>query len=382
MRIDKTTISEEVKAKIVQLLNDAEDKTVAITEAMEMVIAETQAPLIEQIVREAKRAEQDAEYKKSLGLLPLSENEKKFFERLKMGAKQSLSANQIDIIPIETVDKTLADVRKEYPILGLINFAPANVKHWLTGSKSGGAVWGALTAAIDSSGELSATITGLNIEVNKLYAYCVIPKAIRDLEIGYVEKYFRAILAEAMYDGIAAGYINGDGKVAPIGVLRKVGQTETDGTHSAKTVVSTLLGFSPLQMAPVLTTLSNGGKRPVKDLHIVANPSDVYGYIYPALYGDSVVGGYVQKSFMPLTVIEEPNITAGKAVITMPGYFTMGFSGMKVEEYKETKALDDADLLIAKVYGNGRADDDNTAFVFNPQNLLPYITKVEEVSNP
>lgn len=382
MRIDKAPISEETKNKIIQMLNDAEDKTTAITEAMEMVITETQSALIDQVVREAQRAEQDAEYKKSLGLRPLSENEKKFFEQLKRGAKQSLTANQIDIIPIETIDKTLADVRAEYPILGLINFAPANVKHWLTGSKSGGAVWGALTAAIDSSGELSATITGLNIEVGKLYAYCVIPKAIRDLEIGYVERYFRAILTEAMYDGIAAGYINGDGKTAPIGILRKVGQTESDGTHSAKTVVSTLLGFSPLQMAPVLTTLSNGGKRPVKDLHIIANPSDVYGYINPALYGDSVVGGYVQKSFMPLTVIEEPNIAAGKAAITMPGYFTMGFSGMKVEEYKETKALDDADLLIAKVYGNGRADDDNTAFIFNPQNLVPYITKVEEVSNP
>ena len=382
MRIDKAPISEETKNKIVQMLNDAEDKTLAITEAMEMVIAETNSALIEKIVSEAQRAEQDAEYKKSLGLRPLSENEKKFFEQLKRGAKQSLTANQIDIIPTETIDKTLADVRAEYPILGLINFAPANVKHWLTGSKSGGAVWGALTAALDGSGELSATITGLNIEVGKLYAYCVIPKAIRDLEIGYVERYFRAILTEAMYDGIAAGYINGDGKVAPIGILRKVGQTESDGTHSAKSVASTLLGFSPLQMAPVLTALSNGGKRPVRDLYIIANPSDVYGYINPALYGDSVVGGYVQKSFMPFTVIEEPNISAGKAAITMPGYFTMGFSGMKVEEYKETKALDDADLLIAKVYGNGRADDDNTAYVFNPQNLVPYVTKVEEVSNP
>lgn len=375
MRIDKAKISEETKAKIVQMLNDAEDKSQAIMEAMEMIASEVNQELVNRIVEEARTVG-------SAALPQLSENEKKFFEHLKMGAKQSVTANQIDIIPVETVDKTLADIRTEYPILGLINFAPANVKHWLTGSKSGGALWGSLTSALSDSAELSATITGLNIEVSKLYAYCVIPKAIRDLEIGYVEKYFRAILAEAMYDGIAAGYINGDGKVAPVGILRKVGQTESDGTHSAKTVVSTLLGFSPLQMAPVLTTLSNGGKRPVRDLCVIANPSDVYGYINPALYGDSVVGGYVQKSFMPLTVIEEPNIAQGKAAITMPGLYTMGFSGMKVEEYKETKALDDADLLIAKVYGNGRADDDNTAFIFNPQNLVPYITKVEEVSNP
>ena len=375
MRIDKAKISEETKAKIVQMLNDAEDKSQAIMEAMELIASEVNQELVNRIVEEARTVG-------SAALPKLSENEKRFFEQLKRGAKQSLTADQIDIIPVETVDKTLKDVRTDYPILGLINFAPANVKHWLTGSKSGGAVWGALTAALTSSGELSETITGINIEVAKLYAYCIIPKAIRDLEIGYVEKYFRAILEEAMYDGIAAGYIDGDGKEAPCGILRKVGQTESDGTHSAKSVVSTLPGFSPLQMSPVLTTLSNGGKRHVKDLHVIANPLDVYGYINPALYGDSVAGGFVQKSFVPLTVIEEPNIAQGKAAITMPGLYTMGFSGMKVEEYKETKALDDADLLIAKVYGNGRADDDNTAFVFNPQNLLPYITKVEEVSNP
>lgn len=382
MRIDKAPLSEETKAKIVQMLNDAEDKSAALTDAMEMVIAETQQELISKVVQEARRAEQDAEYKKSLGLRTLSEGEKKFYEMLKRGAKQSVSANQIDILPIETVDRVLADVRTEYPITNLITFAPANVKHWLTGSKSGGAVWGALTAALDSSGELSATITGLNIEVNKLYAYCIIPKAIRDLEIGYVDRYFRAVLQEAMYDGIAAGYLNGDGKVAPIGILRQVGSVESDGTHTAKSVVSTLTGFTPLQLAPVLAALSNNGKRAVNEIVVIARPTDVYTYVNPALYGDSISGGYITKSFLPVTVIAEPNMPSGKAAITMPGYYTMGFSGLKVEEYKETKALDDADLLVGKVYGNGRADDDNVAFVFNPANLIPYIPQVETVSNP
>lgn len=382
MRIDKNVISDEMKNEIAQMLETAEDKSVALTDAMEMVIAESQKGLIDQIVAEARRAEADAEYKKTLGLRTLSENEKKFFSQLQMGAKMSLTANQIDIIPTETVDRTLDDVRKEYPIMDLITFAPANVKHWLTASKSGSAVWGTLTSAIGSSAELSATITGLNIEVNKLYAYCVIPKAIRDLEIGYVEKYFRAILTEAMYDGIAAGYLNGDGKVAPIGILKQIGSVESDGTHTAKVKASTLTGFGPAQMAPVLSALSKSGARAVTGLTLIANPTDVYTYVNPALYGDSISGGYVNKAFMPFTVIEEPNIAAGTAAFTMKGYYTMGFSGMKVEEYKETKAMDDADLLIAKVYGNGRAVDDYCSYVFNPQNLVAYVPTVETVTNP
>lgn len=372
MRLNMTPVSEELKKEIAEMLNTAEDKSAAIADAMEKVAAETQQALIQQVVAEAERASHDAEYKKTLGLANLSENEKKFFEMLKTGAKMAITADQIDIIPTETVDRTLADVRTEYPITGLINFAPANVKHWLTGSKSGGAVWGALTAALASSGELSATLTALNIEVNKLYAYCIIPKAIRDLEIGYVERYFRAILKEAMYDGIATGYLDGDGKVAPIGILRQIGTVGQDGTHTAKTVNATLTGFGPKQLAPVLTALSNGGKRAVREIVVIARPTDVYTYVNPALYGDSISGGYVNKSFLPTRVIEEPNMPANKAVITMPGVYTMGFSGMKVNEYKETKALEDADLLIAKVYGNGRADDDACAYVFNPANLVEY----------
>ena len=380
MRIDKTPLNEETKAKIVQMLNTAEDKTQAITDAMEMVISETQGALIDQVVREAQRAEQDAEYKKSLGLRPLSEAEKKFYEMLKGGAKQALTAAQIDIIPIETIDKTLADVRAEYPILDLITFAPANVKHWLTGSKSGAAVWGSLASALSNSAELSATLTGLNIEVGKLYAYCIIPKSIRDLEIGYVDRYFRAILQEAMYDGIADGYLNGTGKDAPIGILKQIGTVGQDGTHTAKTVVQTLTGFSPKQLAPVLAALSNGGKRAVNEIAVIANPADVYNYVNPALYGDSISGGYITKSFMPVTVIAEPKMTQGTAAITMKGFYTMGFSGLKVQEYKETKALEDADLLIAKVYGNGRADDDNVAYVFNVTKLAEYVPTVKTVA--
>ena len=376
MKVDKAPISEETKAAISKMLNEAEDKAAAITEAIEMITAETHKDLIDKILADAKRAEYDKEYKKSLGLRPLSEKETKFYSTLKMGAKAAVTANQIDIIPVETVDRTLEDIRSEYPIMQLISFAPANVKHWLTASKTGGSVWGALTDAISNSAELSATIAAMNIEVSKLYAFCVIPKAIRDLEIGYVDKYFRAVLAEAMYDGVVAGYLDGNGKTAPIGILRQINTVGQDGTHTAKTVNQTLKGFGPKQLAPVLTTLSKNGKRAVTGLFLIANPTDVFQYVNPALYGDTISNGYVSKSFMPITVIQEPNMAAGKAAITMSGRYTMGFSGMQVEEYKETKAMDDADLLIAKIYGNGRADDDSSAYIFNPAKLEVYIPTV------
>ena len=376
MRFKTAPITEETKNKVIEMLNKAEDKGAALAEAMEMIVSETHQNLIQQVVAEAERASRDAEFKKSMGLANLSENEKKFFQGLCAGAKMSVTAEQIDIIPIETVDRTLAEVRTEYPIMELINFAPANVKHWLVGSKTGGSAWGSLMAAISNSAELIATITALNIEVAKLYAFCVIPKSIRDLEIGYVERYFRAILKEAIYDGTVAGYLDGNGKDAPCGILRQISTVGQDGTHTAKTVNATLTGFSPKQMAPVLVAMSKNGKRVVNGLYLIANPTDVFTYVNPAMYGDSIASGYVSKSFMPITVIQEPNMPAGKAALTMKGFYTMGYSGMKVEEYKETKAMEDADLLIAKVYGNGRAEDDAAAYIFNPTNLVEYVPHV------
>lgn len=374
MLIDREKkISEELRNEIMQSINAADDKAAAITDAVEKIVTAYNQELVDSIVAQAKAGDRS-------GMRTLSENEKKFYSAMKTGpaAFQSVTADQIDIIPTEVIDYTLNDVKKPSGIRKLITMAPAGVKKWLVGSKTGVAAWGNLTDAITA--ELTATLTALNMDVYKLSAFCVIPKAIRDLEIGYVDKYFTAILNEAMEDGIAAGYLNGDGKNAPIGILRQINSTETDGTKTAKTVLQNVKGFSPKQLANVLATLSNGGKRTVSKLYVLCNPTDAYTYVYPALYGDSITAGYVRKSFMDIEVIADANVPSGTGVFTLEGVYTMGFQGVKVDEYKETKAIEDADLLIAKVYGNGRAVDDNAAVPFNVTKLEEYIPAMKQVT--
>lgn len=374
MRIDNLT--KEMQDSLIQSIEaaPAEEKSAAIVEAVEKIVEATHKDLVDSIVKEARENTTAGNFRQ------LSEAEKKFYNVLKGGARQSITADQINIIPVETVDWTLNEVKKASGITGLINFAPANVKKWLVASKSGAAAWGALTASI--SQELTAAITATNMDVFKLSVYCVIPKAIRDLEIGYVDRYFTAILNEAMQDGIVKGYLAGDGKIAPIGITKKISQVNGSGEHVAKTKVSTITGFSPEQMYPVLQTLSHSGLRAVDKLYLICNPMDRYQYVNPALYGDSISGGYVNKSFINMEVIEDANVTQGDGIFTMAGLYTMGFQGVKVDEYKETQALDDADVIIAKVYGNGRAVDDDAAVVFDITNLVPYIPTVLTTSNP
>ena len=377
MRIED--LSQEVKDKVRQLLNDApvDQKAEAIMQSIEMIQEATHAHLINQVVAEAERASHDAEFKKQLGLRTLSQEEKKFYEGFK-DIKQSLTANQIDIIPTEIIDRTLDDVKTASPILKLVNMAPANVKKWIVASHSGVAVWGALTD--DIKGELSAEISALNIELHMRSAYLVIPKAIRELSLEFVDRYFMVILSEAMQDGLVKGYLDGDGKTGPIGIFRQIGATNNDGTQKAKTVVTNITKFSPKGLAPVRKTLTNNGKRVVPKLYLICNPADEAEYVDPCMYGEALTGGYVNKSFIEIEKIVDANCPQGKAAFTIEGHYTMGATGVRVNEYDQTKAMENADLIIATCYANGRAVDDNVAVVFDVTKLEEYVLPVTQAT--
>lgn len=374
-------LRQEVKDKVKQLLDNApaDQKADAIMQSIEMIEEAAHADLIQQVVAEAERASHDAEFKKQLGLRNLSQEEKKFYEGFK-DIKQSITANQIDIIPTEIIDRTLDDVKKASPILKLVNMAPANVKKWIVASHSGTAVWGMLTDAI--KGELSAEVTALNIEIHMLSAYLVIPKAIRELSLEFVDRYFMAILSEAMQDGLVKGYLDGDGKTGPIGIFRQIGTTNGDGTQKVKTVSTKITKFSPKGLAEVRKTLTNDGKRVVSKLYLICNPADEAEYVDPCMYGEALTGGYVNKSFIEIEKIVDANCPKGKAAFTIEGYYTMGTTGVRVNEYDQTKAMENADLIIATCFANGRAVDDNVAVVFDVTKLEEYVLPITQITIP
>lgn len=375
MKIDNK-LSDEFMQSIIKGINDADDKSSAIADAMEKVAYESNKGLADQIMERAKADNEQHLSDEARGFRRLSENEKNFYTALKRGpvAFQSVTADQVNIIPTEIIDRTLADIKAASGIYDLITFAPIGVQKWLTGASTGSAVWGNLSDAI--TGEITATITGLNLDAHKLAAYIVIPKGIRELEMGYVDQYVTAKLEEVLRDGVTAGYLQGNGATGPIGIFNQISKFTSSGTAAAKTAIATVTGFSPKALAPVCVTLSHGGIRPVNSLYLLCNPTDEFTYVRPALYGDTFGGGYTQKSAMQITVIADANVPAGKAAFTIPDHYTMGFSDVQVAEYKETKALDDADVIIAKAYGNGRADDDDVAVVFDVTKLTEYVPNV------
>ncbi len=370
-------LDKELQQKVKELLDGAKDKSEAIYQAADMIVTAKYEKLITELTEQNARAAADEDYRRSLGLHVLSKEETEFYEKFK-DIKQAITAQQIDILPTSIVDRTLDDVKQNSDVLSLVQFAPADVKKWIVAEHSGQAVWGDLTAAI--TGELSATFTALNIEQHKLTVYLIIPKAIRDLALPFVDRYFTAILAEAMQDGLVKGYLQGDGKTGPIGIMKQIETFKGDGTADDKTPVTTVTKFSPKGLAAVRKTLSNNGLRTVSELHLICNPLDEAEYVDPALYGEALTGGYRNTSFMPIVKHVDANCPEGKGVFTIPNVYVMGATSVQMNEYDQTKAMDDADLIIGKCYANGRAVDDNCAVVFDVTKLEEYVLPVTQIT--
>lgn len=368
---------EKINTKeVIEKLKNADDKPAAIVEVIDEIVSQKYNGLINEIKEESEKAIADGEFAKSLNLRNLSNEEKKFYEALK-DVKQAIVGNQIDIVPTTIVDITMEEIKAESNLLtDLVDFAPANVTKWISASKTGTFHWGNLTAALGNNDDITATIAAINVELAKLTAYIVIPKAIRDLSLPFVDKYFRAVLKEVMSDGTVNGALVGNGKEAPIGIYKSI-ENSTNGVHADKDVDEQLTRFTPKGLAEAKKYLSNDGKRSLDELLLVCNPADEADYVAPALYDEE---GRMISSFKNLKVYAHSENPLGKAALVIPKKYTMGFSGLKIDEYDQTKAMDDADVVIAKVYANGRAVDDNTAYVFDVTKLEEYVRNVRVVN--
>lgn len=373
MKINETKMK-QAQEEALKILQEGEDKAEAIVEAMEKINEAQYSELIQEIVEQSNKAESNKEYAKTLGLRTLNKEEKEFFEALKNDPRQAVTGNQVDILPSTFIDVTLEDIKKESKLLNYINFAPANVKKWITASKTGAYSWGGLTDKI--KGELTASFAVLDMEVCKLTVYLILPKAIRDLALPFVEKYCREILKEQLNDGLEYGALQGTGKNEPIGMYKQIAKTNEDGTHQDKTVDATLTSFKPKALASAKKYLTKNGNRTIDKLALVCHPNDEADYVAPAIYNDE---GRMVASYKNLDVVPCSNNPKGKALLLIPGKYTMGLTGLGFKDYDQTMALDDADVIIGKGYSNGRASDDNVAFVFDVTKLEEYIPTVKTV---
>ena len=257
MKIKNETI-EKIKEKLENA--PSEEKSQAIVEAIQEVMEQEYSGVISQYQKEFEEYNASKENDKKFGLRTLTEKEKQWIDRaIKQEDTSSLKRNEIDYLPETTVDYIFEDLKTAHPLFAFIKWAPAGVQKWFLSERGGKATWGKLTRAIVD--QIEAELKDFQIDVNSLSAFMFVPKAIIALGYKWIDKFVRTILLEVNEEGLEEGIVAGDGKDAPIGLLKDLEGSVQQGVYPDKTPVK-VTDLGPDDFGEkVLPTLSRKGKR-------------------------------------------------------------------------------------------------------------------------
>ena len=339
---------------------------------------------------QALQAGQDNSILTARGCRVLTSQERQYYEAV-IGAmksddpKQALT-NVNKVLPETVIDAVFEDLVSSHPLLAAINFQNTGALVKILLSTTGGAAaWGPIGKTITE--ELSANFIELDLSLASLTAFLPVNRYMLDLGPAWLDRYVRELLSEALAVQLETGIIAGNGKNAPIGMMKKL-TGAVDGVYSDKTAVA-ITDLSPASYGPLLATLSKGPNdksRAVSSVLLAVNPEDYFTKVFPASTVRAADGTYSKDVFpFPTTVVQSAAVPAGKAVMGLPSKYFMGLgtqSGGKIEYSDEYKFLERQRIYAIFLYGYGRAMDENAFLLLDISGLESAALEVKVVSMP
>lgn len=334
------------------------------------------------------------------GYRELTSKETKFYEKFIEGAKSSNPKQALtDLLTTEggmpetIIEDVYKDLVEEHPLLSRIKFQ--NVKYltkWLLNDHTADkAIWGEINAEITK--QIESAFKSIDIVQGKLSAFVVIALDMLDLGPKFLDAYIRTILKEAMACGLEYGIVKGIGvKGEPIGLIREVKKgvsVNSDTGYPSKTPIK-VMSFDIEDycnlIADNLLKKENGTIRKLSLVTMIVNPVDYLKKIIPATTVRTVDGTYKNDLFpFPTDVIQSNVLDEGEAILAiLPEYFFgVGVSKNASLEYSdEFKFLEDKRVYKSKMFGFGRAEDDNSAILLDISALKPTYITVNNVTEP
>ncbi|WP_436870297.1 phage major capsid protein [Staphylococcus shinii] len=335
--------------------------------------AELYGKMINELFEESKaQAQAEAERVSSLPTAEskLTAEQRKFFNEIntEVGYKEE------KLLPEETIDRIFENLTTEHPLLADLGIKNAGLRlKFLKSETSGVAVWGKIFGEI--KGQLDAAFSEETAIQNKLTAFVVLPKDLKDFGPAWVERFVRLQIEEAFAVALEAAFLKGTGKEQPIGLSRQVqeGVSVTGGVYPEKESLGTLTFKDPrttvLELTKVFknhSTDEKGKSVAVKgNVTMVVNPSDAFD-IQAQYTHLNANGVYVTALPFNLNVIESVAQTAGKVLTYVKGRYD-GYlaGGINLQKFEQTLAIEDMDLYTAKQFAYGKAKDDKVAAVYD-----------------
>lgn len=334
------------------------------------------------------RDQNDAAILQARGVRQLTSEESTYYNKMIEAMRSSnpkAALSELDVVmPKTTIDAIFDDLTQQHPLLEAIDFQNTEslIEILVNTNSTELATWSPLTAEITK--ELTSGFKKITLGMHKLSAFIPVAKAMLDLGPAWLDRYVRAILTEALYNGLEAGIISGDGKDAPIGMTRQVGEgvTVTGGKYPEKTAVE-LTALDPVAYGKLLATLTqapNGKHRAVASVIMVVNPVDYLTKVMPATTIRAADGTYVSNVLpFPTTIIQSVHITEGKAIVGLPKRYFAGLGTAKsgkLEYSDEYHFLEDERVYATKLYGHGEPLDNNAFVLCDISKLEPAIQEV------
>lgn len=293
---------------------------------------------------------------------------------------------QDELVLPETIEERIyEDLTTEHPLLSVINFRNLGTITLtaITSEYEGAAVWGPIFG--DIKGQLNAAFKQEKIAQSKLTAFVVLPKDLAKFGPKWVAAYVQTQITETYAVALENAIINGVGptKDQPIGLIRDL-QAAVDPTngHAKKQPTGALTLEDPKTIirefagiGKTLSTKQDGKKLNVNGkVALIINPADAWDLKADFTIQNSL-GDYITKLPFNFTLIESEFATEGEIIAFVKDrYDAYRGGGVEVSEYKETLALEDCNLHVAKTFAFGKPRDNKVSAIYT----LPTVEPTDE----
>lgn len=308
------------------------------------------------------------------GIRQLTAEETKFYNDFitsARGGAQTVITNITSALPQTVIDSVMDDMRAAYPLLDMIDFTNtgAAIKWVLNAQGAQAATWDELNTPITK--DLAGALNIVDLTQCKLSAYMFATQDMLALGPQWVDRYVRAILADALAAGLETAIVDGDGVKKPIGMTRNFNGSFNQTTGYARKTATAVTKLDPATYGSLLKTLATDGltskPRAISRVILLVNPVDYFDKVMPATTVMTPLGTYVGNVLpFPTDVVQSVGVPSGKAVIGIAKKYFMGVGtgrGGKLEYSDEYKFVEDLRTYKIKFYGAGRPYDIN-AFMY------------------
>ena len=362
---------EEKKQAYMKLMKEEDSTVEQLENAFDGMFTALQEDLTEKITAEARNEVHDAQILASRGQNVLTSKERKFFNEV----ITSGGFDEDSILPVTTQERVFEDLRKEHPLLDAIGLQDLGaVTRFIYSDPTKAYAWGKLFGEI--KGQVSTDFRDEEIGQLKLTAFAVIPKDMLELGPEWVERYVRELLVESYSVGLEYGLINGRGPAQdePVGLTKNV-DADTGAVTDKES--SGTLTFAPSEKGRIIAGELGGvikelsvdekgkARKVLNKVVMVVNPVNVIDIqIAGTVRTDS--GQWVTSLPFNIQVVESEEIEADKALFFVKGEYLAAIAGgYQINRYKETLAIEDADLYTMKQFANGRPKDNKAALIYD-----------------